>query len=247
MQDSAGLIHAKLPHDSSLLALDSPPLPGARSASELSCQRAAPRIDDAALPACSTRLARRRTANVLGSHWMPPRQGHVKLAPPQQNCGHQSGCKPRRTWPTSSFPMPAATRRESRRWWPRSRPRLRFAGKEGDSGLAAAERAIALDANLAEGHAAKSRCCSSSGVPTRRPRNSTLRFALTRVIRGQLYRREAAPPAAANSRSDLLLREGTGPDGHGCPCAWHAAVLRSAPMRSRHWESPNAPRSGWPC
>jgi adenylate cyclase len=34
---------------------------------------------------------------------------------------------------------------------------LRFAGKAGDNGLAAAERAIALDANLAEAHAAKSR------------------------------------------------------------------------------------------
>jgi adenylate cyclase len=34
---------------------------------------------------------------------------------------------------------------------------LRFAGKAGDDGLTAAEQAIALDANLAEAHAAKSR------------------------------------------------------------------------------------------
>ena len=56
---------------------------------------------------------------------------------------------------------------------------LRFAGKGVDDGLAAAERAIALDPGLAEGHAVRARVMLDSVASTRRRRKSNMPCAWT--------------------------------------------------------------------
>ena len=64
---------------------------------------------------------------------------------------------------------------------------LRFLfGEEGDDGLAAAERALALDPNLAEAHAAKAQVLTQNGAPRRgAARNRDRASPRSRVLRGE--------------------------------------------------------------
>jgi len=88
-------------------------------------------------------------------------------------------------------------------------------GRRGDDGMAAAERALALDGNLAEAHAVKARILSSTGVTTRhRPRSIWPCASIpspTRSTSRSVLAASAAPPGRGHS----LLRKGDGPDGDG--------------------------------
>ena len=104
---------------------------------------------------------------------------------------------------------------------------LRFVhGRKVDDGLASAERALALDANLAEAHAVKARILAQHGRHDEAAAEIEVALRLDPgVLRGQQGGRVFAFPPAAPGRGYSLLRKGDEPHGDGSEFRCHAGHL----------------------
>ncbi len=88
-------------------------------------------------------------------------------------------------------------------------------GRRGDDGMAAAERALALDPNLAEAHAVKAQILLRTAARRGGGGGRHRAAAGSRVLRGQQVSRVPANPAAPPGGGDTLLRKGDDADGDG--------------------------------
>ncbi len=106
-----------------------------------------------------------------------------------------------------------------------------FFGREGDDGLAAAERAIELDGNLAEAHAAKARVLAQQNRFDEALREiETGPTPGSRVLRGERRSGTLLLPHAPVRQGDFPLRKGGLERGNGIFLGRHA---RQLPQRDR--------------
>ena len=107
-------------------------------------------------------------------------------------------------------------------------------GGQADNGLEAAERALALDANLAEAHAIKATILSESDRVDEGAKALAMALRLDAgILRGQPVRRVFHLQAAPPGRRHPLFPQGHDAHGNGCHVCLHAAHLLYGGRRCR--------------